>query len=162
MNSATHLESNIPILTEIISIEIDQGENAPPMQTSAKTTLSPNLSPASGREEQNEPLRDFRVNETEIITIGQKEVSQLVQASLIHEPSFEELEKTIQENVLRQLLTRVDFVLEHRVRDGLAEVLQTATDDLAKEIRQGLSTSLQELIHRTISQEISKIQSSKK
>lgn len=119
MNSAN---SNIPTLTEIISIE----------------------------------------NETEVITIEQKEVIQPVKASLNQGPSFEELEKMLQEKVLRQLLTRVDFVLEHKIRDGLAEVLQTATDDLAKEIRHGLSTSLQELIHRTISQEISKIQSLKK
>ena len=61
--------------------------------------------------------------------------------------------------MLRQLLTRVDFVLEHRVRDGLADVLQTAVDGLAKDIRLGLSKSLEEIIHRTVSQEISKIQS---
>jgi hypothetical protein len=72
---------------------------------------------------------------------------------------LEQLEKTIRENVLRQLMGRVDFVLEHRVRDGLADVLQTAVDGLAKEIRQGLTKSLEEVIHRTVSQEISKIQS---
>jgi glycerol-3-phosphate dehydrogenase len=39
------------------------GENSTPMQTSAMTALSPNLSPASGREGQNEPLRDIQVKE---------------------------------------------------------------------------------------------------
>jgi hypothetical protein len=121
MNPTTDPSSNIPILTEIISIE----------------------------------------NGTEATSLAENEVSQPDQANLIQGPSFEELEKTLQENVLRQLLTRVDFVLEHRIRDGLAEVLQTATDDLAKEIRQGLTKSLEELIHRTINQEISKIQSLK-
>jgi cytochrome c-type biogenesis protein CcmH len=37
----------------------DQGENAAPMQTRAMTARVPDLSPASGREGQNEPLRDF-------------------------------------------------------------------------------------------------------
>jgi hypothetical protein len=80
-------------------------------------------------------------------------------SNVMDEKSWEELEKTLRENVLRQLLTRADFVLEHRVRDGLADVLQTAVDGLAQEIRQGLSKSLEELIQRTVSQEISKIQS---
>ena len=81
-------------------------------------------------------------------------------SNLMNEQSWEELEKTLRENVLRQLLTRVDFVLEHRVRDGLADVLQTAVDGLAQEIRSGLSKSLEEIIQRTVNQEISKIQSS--
>ncbi len=77
-----------------------------------------------------------------------------------NEQSWENLEKTLNENILRQLLVRADFVLEHRVRDGLADVLQTAVESLTKDIRAGLSKSLEEIIQRTISQEISKIQSS--
>jgi hypothetical protein len=38
------------------------GENATPTQAGAMIPLSPNLSPASGREGQSEPLRDFHVN----------------------------------------------------------------------------------------------------
>jgi hypothetical protein len=116
-----HSTSNIPTLTEIISIENDS-ETIP-------------LAPQEGGTDQ---------------------------ASVTQESALEELEKTLQEKVLRQLLTRIDFVLEHRIRDSLAEVLQTATDNLTKDIRHGLTKSLAELIHRTISQEISKIQSSKK
>ena len=83
------------------------------------------------------------------------------QQLLLSQDNLAQLEKTLRENVLRQLLTRVDFVLEHRVRDGLADVLQTAVDHLAQEIRTGLSKSLEELIHRTVTQELSKIQSTK-
>jgi len=121
MTSAHDLENNIPILTEIISMD----------------------------------------NGTQAISTAQDEVSQPQIMNLNPEQSLEQLEKTLHENVLRQLLTRVDFVLEHRIRDGLADVLQNAVDDLAKDIRQGLNNSLEELIHRTISQEISKIQSLK-
>jgi hypothetical protein len=76
----------------------------------------------------------------------------------LSEQALAQLTQTLHESVLRQLLTRIDFVLEHRVKDSLAEILETATDQLAKDIRQGLHHSLEELIHRTINQEISKIQ----
>jgi len=124
MTPASHsTDSNIPVLTEVISVEdgsaLSEDKAAQP-NASDTATAQPGLS----------------------------------------EQALDQLEKTLRENVLRQLLTRVDFVLEHRVRDGLADVLQTAVDGLAKEIRQGLTKSLEEVIHRTVSQEISKIQSS--
>jgi len=121
MNAATHLDANIPILTEVISVEDESLVVA------------------------EEP-------------IGVQHAEPVNQAPL-SEQTLEQLEKTLRESVLRQLLTRVDFVLEHRVRDGLADVLQTAVDGLAKDIREGLAKSLEEVIQRTVSQEISKIQS---
>ena len=129
MNSASHLDSNIPVLTEIISV--------------ADSSLL-----SEDKEAQKSP-------ENAVHPAAQQSASQ----PLISEQALEQLEKTLRENVLRQLLTRVDFVLEHRVRDSLAVVLQTAVEGLAAEIRQGLTVSLEEVIHRTVSQEISKIQS---
>jgi len=123
MNSATHIDSNIPVLTEVIS----------------------------------------KNNATNVIHNAPEEVSQTQAAPTIFwtEQSLDEFKKTLHENVLRQMLTRIEFVLEHRIKDSLATVLETAVDDLAKNIRQGLNTSLEELIQRTISQEISKLQSLK-
>lgn len=69
---------------------------------------------------------------------------------------WQQLEQTVRENVLRQVLSRIDFVLEHRVRDSLAEVLQGAVDNLANEIRAGLHQSLQEVITRAVTQELAK------
>jgi hypothetical protein len=69
---------------------------------------------------------------------------------------WQQLEQTIHENVLRQVLSRIDFVLEHRVRDSLADVLQTAVESLAVEIRSGLHKTMQEVISRAVSQEIAK------
>ncbi|PRC92114.1 hypothetical protein S2091_3249 [Solimicrobium silvestre] len=107
----------------------------------------------------NDVQEPFTQEQTNLVQTVKAELSVQVQHNQSPEQDWEQLEKTLRENVLRQLLTRVDFVLEHRVRDGLADVLQTAVDGLAQEIRQGLSKSLEEVIHRTISQEISKIQS---
>ncbi|MFC0348280.1 hypothetical protein [Undibacterium danionis] len=72
-----------------------------------------------------------------------------------------QMEHKLKENVLRQVLARVDFVLEHRVRDSLAEVLQSAVDQLADDIRAGLRQSLEEVITRAVTQELSKLKSHK-
>lgn len=74
----------------------------------------------------------------------------------ISDEDWQQLEQTLRENVLRQVLSRVDFVLEHRVRDSLADVLQTAVENLAVEIRSGLHKTLEEVITRAVTQEISK------
>jgi hypothetical protein len=62
---------------------------------------------------------------------------------------------------LRQVLARVDFVLEHRVRDNLADVLQIAVEKLSVEIRSGLHKTLEEVITRAVTQEITKAKSQK-
>ena len=79
----------------------------------------------------------------------------------ISDEQWQQLEQSMHENVLRQVLARVDFVLEHRVRDSLADVLQTAVATLAIEIQAGLRKTMEEVITRAITQEISKVRMSK-
>jgi hypothetical protein len=76
--------------------------------------------------------------------------------SSISAEEWQLLEHSLRENVLRQVFSRIDFVLEHRVRDSLADVLQTAVEGLANEIRTGLHKTLEEVITRAVTQEISK------
>ncbi|MFZ6848299.1 hypothetical protein [Undibacterium sp. RuRC25W] len=83
------------------------------------------------------------------------------QQGSISEEEWQLLEQTLRENVLKHVLTRVDFVLEHRVRDSLADVLQTAVEKLANEIRMGLKNSLEEVVTRAVTQEIAKVKTSK-
>lgn len=75
---------------------------------------------------------------------------------------WEQLEVELRERVLQQVLDRIDFVLEQRVRDSLADVLQTAVTELASEIRTGLHHTLKEVVTRAVSQELIKAQSLKK
>ena len=72
------------------------------------------------------------------------------------------LELQLNERILRQLQGRIDFVLEHRVRDSLADVLQTAIEGLTSEIRRGLHQTLEEVIARAVAQEIARLQTPKK
>lgn len=76
--------------------------------------------------------------------------------------AWDKMERDIRERILVQVLERIDFVLEQRVRDGLADVLQTAVEQLAADIRGGLHQSIKELVTRVVAQEITKLQSGKK
>lgn len=77
------------------------------------------------------------------------------------EEDWQALEQSLRENVLRQVLTRIDFVLEHRIRDNLADVLQIAVANLSTEIRSGLHKTLEEVITRAVTQEITKVKTPK-
>ncbi len=72
------------------------------------------------------------------------------------------IEHDVCERVLQQILTRIDFVLEQRVRDCFADVLQTSVERVADELRTGLQQSLTDVITRAVTLEISRLQSAKK
>lgn len=75
---------------------------------------------------------------------------------------WEALERRLSERVLHALQSRVDFVLEQRVRDAMAEVLQHALKDLTSEIRAGLHDTLEKIVTRAVAQEITHLQAQKK
>ncbi|MGZ3158688.1 MAG: hypothetical protein ACXU7D_08745 [Burkholderiaceae bacterium] len=77
------------------------------------------------------------------------------------EEEWHRLETEVRERIARQVLGRIDFVLEQRVRDSLADVLQIAVEGLANEIKQGLQVTLEEVITRAVSQEIARLKTTK-
>ncbi len=154
------IDESIPVLTEVIATpdgspvtnKIKTPEPhfplSAPATTNATTAIKPiNAAIAAAKEVLAQPV----LFETEI---------EEQKAPSISAEDWTELEQTVRENVLRQVLSRVDFVLEHRVSDSLAEVLQTAVDRLADEIRAGLRHSIEEVVTRAVTQELSKIKSS--
>ncbi len=77
------------------------------------------------------------------------------------EQDWRMLERKITERVLHQIFQRVDFMIEHRVKESLAEILQAATDELVKDVRRGLKVTLEDVIKRAVAQEIAREQSIK-
>lgn len=75
---------------------------------------------------------------------------------------MEQLQHKLSERILRQLQGRIDFVLEQRVRDSLADVLQLAMGGLTNDIKRGLQHTLEEVVGRAVAQEIARLQSGKK
>lgn len=133
MNNST-LDAGIPVLTEIIV--------APALAESGDAR---SVDPSPGTASADAPM----AMEPAISDSGTDEESQ-------------QLEREISERVLHQLLERIDFVLEQRVRDSLADVLQLAMTGLTNELRQGLQEMLEDVVTRAVSQELSKLQATKK
>lgn len=126
------LDATIPVLTEIIAQEQDFA--------GAASTLAP-PSPANP-------------SATEAADLAEEPPS----TTALSDSQWQALEHKISERVLRQLQTRIDFVLEHRIRDGLADALQLAVEGIAADIKRGLHQTLEDVIARAVAQEIAKLQ----
>jgi hypothetical protein len=75
-------------------------------------------------------------------------------AASLSEHDWSLLERRIAERMLQQLRERVDFVLEQRLRDSMADVLQHALAGLTDEIRTGLQETLEEIVVAAVAQEV--------
>jgi hypothetical protein len=75
---------------------------------------------------------------------------------------WEALERQLCERILQQLQSRVDFVLEQRIKDSMEEVLSHALRGLTAEIRGGLHDTLSKIVTRAVAQELTHLQAQKK
>ncbi|MEM8514299.1 hypothetical protein RCH14_003644 [Massilia sp. MP_M2] len=67
------------------------------------------------------------------------------------------MERRVTERILQQLQGRIDFVLEQRLRDGIAEAVDKAMANFSADIRSSLGDTLSEVVTRAVSQEIAHI-----
>ena len=72
------------------------------------------------------------------------------------------MEHRLAVRIMHQLQSRVDFVLEQRIKDSMAEVLSHALHDLTNEIRIGLHDTIEKIVSRAVSQELTHLQAQKK
>lgn len=82
-------------------------------------------------------------------------------AASLNDEDWSRLEADLRQRISKQVLSRIDFVLDHRIRSSITEVVDAAIDGLAADIKRGLHQTLEEIIARAVSQEIARIQSSK-
>lgn len=82
-------------------------------------------------------------------------------ADVFGEHEWQALERRLAERVLNQLQGRVDFVLEQRLRDSMAEVLQHALAGLTSEIRVGLQQTIEQIVVRAVAQEVAHLKTLK-
>lgn len=135
------LDATIPVLTEVIA--------PPPMAEPAPADATP-------------PAAVGATNTAAALRAAPHVANTQPQQAVLSERDWEQLEQRLSERVLKQLQGRVDFVLEQRVRDSLADVLQLALVGLTSEIKRGLQQTLEEVISRAVQQEITRLQSLKK
>jgi hypothetical protein len=77
-------------------------------------------------------------------------------------PQWDQLERRLSERILHQLQSRVDFVLEQRLRDSMQEALEAAMAGLTDEIRRGLQQTIETIVVRAVTQELAHLQTLKK
>ncbi|WP_041741318.1 hypothetical protein [Collimonas fungivorans] len=136
----SNLDANIPLLTEVI---VPLPTLTDIIETPQAAAASAAAAPAAVDDDGSFDLPRIRQEETAVRTLSQHD--------------WERLEAEVREKVLQQLQDRIDFVIEQRVRDGLADVLQTAVEGMAAQIREGLHQTLDEVISRAVSLELVKL-----
>lgn len=135
MSSQSNMDAGIPVLTEVILIpsEADLPEIVTPPAMAAAAALP---------------------HERAIVHDAPDTVT-------CSDAQWERLEREIREVVLQQVLERIDVAMEQRVRDSLADALQTAVDNLAADIKVGLHYAIRDVVTQAVTQEIAKLQSGK-
>lgn len=82
-----------------------------------------------------------------------------LQAAFEWGPSqWEALELDLNQRILRQLQGGIDSALDLKVRDCLADVLQTALAGLTQDLQRGLRETMEEVVAHTVAREIDKLQ----
>lgn len=82
-------------------------------------------------------------------------------ASQLSPEDWAALELRLSERILQQLQGRVDFVLQQRLRDSMADVLQHALAGLTDEIRGGLAQTIEQIVTRAVAQELAHLKTVK-
>jgi hypothetical protein len=123
------------VLTEIIELQPDAGENTDRHPRAGGDPIShaeaaPQEPPASAA------------------TLEQRAAAQL------SAEEWQDLELRLSERILHQLQGRVEFVLQQRLRDSMADVLQHALAGLTDEIRSGLQQTIEQIVTRAVAQEL--------
>jgi hypothetical protein len=155
-------DAGIPLLTEILVMPTPAPETTlSASYAAAMIPVAPAITP---------PAPEFDASvDFDIPALTPERLSDAVSPSpsplstaTVSQLEWQQLEADITDRISRQVLNRIDFVLEQRVRDSLADVLQIAVEGLAKEIKRGLHHTLEDVIGRAVAQEVARLQTSKK
>lgn len=132
MNQDTAFDASIPVLTEVVA---DSPAPVAAVASAAPAAAATVAASASDDAESPEALERRAADRWS----GEQ---------------WSVMERRLTERVLQQLQGRIDFVLEQRLRDGIAEAVDKAMAGFSTEIRTSLHESLGQVVSRAVSQEI--------
>jgi hypothetical protein len=139
MSQAHSFDASIPVLTEVLKAE-PLGEALLPGEVASDTNA---IAPSATR----------------------AEIAARLEADAIDgwsDAEWSMLEHRLSERIMGKLQSRVDFVLEQRIKDSMAEVLTHALHGLTNEIRIGLHDTIEKIVARAVLQELTHLQAQKK
>lgn len=137
MNQDPAFDTSIPVLTEVVAETPAPAEAPAPTPASAATAAD-----ETGDEAGDESGED-----------SARELERQAAARWSGE-QWSVMERRLTGRVLQQLQGRIDFVLEQRLRDGIAEAVDKAMAGFSAEIRSSLHETLDQAVARAVSQEI--------
>jgi hypothetical protein len=138
-----NLDSSIPVLTEVIPVLT---EEIPEQRDASAPLPEPEVVAAT-------PYPVITEHQPTLLEQAVREWN---------EETWDLLEREIRERVLYQVMEHIEEALEQRVRDSLADVLQTAVDGLASDLKGGLQNTVKDVVTRAVAQQISNLQTAKK
>jgi hypothetical protein len=165
----SQFDASIPVLTEVLRDDPPATPPAP-APTAQATAEAPPVAepPTASRAEPAPGVWHYRTQDAAVPTSEPAAPEGESPSVAMEEPEPEvveafdwsRLEREVSERVLQQLNSRVDFVLEQRIKDSMSEVLSHALRDLTNEIRAGLHDTLGKIVTRAVQQEITHLQAS--
>jgi hypothetical protein len=151
-------DASIPVLTEFVEETAPAARPAPAIASVPAEAAAPDIAPAS-------PQQVPAAEAAPTVAAEAEPIEGDLQDRAIDSWSAQEwdqLERRLCERILHQLQGRVDFVLEQRLRDSMAEVLQLSLSGLTEQIREGLQETIEKIVVRAVSQELAHLQALKK
>ena len=137
------LDAGIPLLTEIIDgLEDDVSADVTDTNRWSGGLTRVIQTPHRSDESERPPLHATRP-----VTLTDSE--------------WEKIAHELHGGILRQLQDRIDFVIEQRVRDSLAEILHIAAQGLTEQIKKGLQSTLNDVISSAVAAEIANLKKTK-
>jgi hypothetical protein len=101
---------------------------------------------------------------TDILVAGQiplPEPERISGANTRSTEDWETLERDMREAVLRGLHTRIDAVLDQRVREAINSIQEPILAELGNALKNGLNDTVRDIVHRAVAQEISRLRSTR-
>lgn len=136
MSQDAAFDASIPVLTEVVA------ESAAPVAVAAPAAPAAPVAPVASADADADTAQALERRAAERWSGEQWSV----------------MERRLTERVLQQLQGRIDFVLEQRLRDGIADAVEKAMAGVSAEIRAGLHDTLGQVVARAVSQEITHLQ----
>ena len=153
-------DASIPVLTEVVADQVKPDE-APPLPAPGIPAAAVFAASEPEPEPVPEPVPESAPALVAAAAPEPDESPERLERRAIERWSGEQwgvMERRVTNRILQQLQGRVDFVLEQRLREGIAEAVDRVMADMADEIRIGLQATLGEVVSRAVTQEIAHLQ----
>lgn len=144
-------DAGIPLLTEVIA---PAAPLSPIRQPEGHESLVP------GRESAATDAPSPPVD-VEAFGVSASPVLDEKPGELIAPPDWDKLEREIRERITARLREKIDTVVEQRMEETLADLLQIAVESITSEIRQSLHQAISDTVSQAVAAEISLLKQSK-